>query len=556
MGYPSEHQVIESLKSLVFKSDGSFYRTNGFWHVLMYLRHRACNGIQEKYTFEAFDLAQAAFDINGIILPIKDGEREVYFEPGATQGKDVFKLFRHQDGPRQTYLNRIYTGLTGAGPKQPKLFNATSIALPVTINLLDDWISKFPGYGDNNVFLHEKTHEIICWLFRFGIPKNNNETSFICDHLGGGVLIQSSIVKMQPIPDTNQDLQNDLCKYLGVSESELLALFPNIDEIECGKWIDSSGIDINEFGHVLKSELGKSAINEVNSDISQINSPHNTSDTNKSTEFKNIPLHSLLEEDDQIYIRTLELLNDGFAGVIFSGSPGTGKSWYAREIAIKLTEGDSNNIFFIQFHPGYQYEDFIEGFVPDGQGGFHQEYKTFLRACDRAENTLNNVVIVIDELSRTDTVRVFGETLTYLEKSKRQTPFILASGRTIMIPHNLIILATMNPWDRGVDELDLAFERRFAKIRIDPNPDKLKHFVSKEVLGELTPKFIQFFYMLSTHKNPLCRIGHAYFSNITSEDSLRRIWDNQLCFHFEKVLRHDDEQLTDIKSAWNRIFDN
>lgn len=263
-----------------------------------------------------------------------------------------------------------------------------------------------------------------------------------------------------------------------------------------------------------------------------------------------------IDDDDPIYTRALELLSDGFAGIVLSGVPGTGKSWYAREIAKKLTSNSEENQFYSQFHPGYQYEDFIEGFTPDGNGGFAPSAKVFLVACERARNTPHPVVLVIDELSRTDVIRVFGEALTYLERSKRNLKFTLASGRKTYIPENLHIIGTMNPWDRGVEELDLAFERRFAKLRIDPNPEKLKEHLLQKGLDEIfVRKFLQFFQILSNNKNPLCRIGHAYFSNITSIESVRRVWDNQLSFHFEKVLRHDEDELLSIKSAWMRIFE-
>lgn len=263
-----------------------------------------------------------------------------------------------------------------------------------------------------------------------------------------------------------------------------------------------------------------------------------------------------LSDDDEILIRAVELIDDGFAGVIFSGPPGTGKSWYAREIAQHITGGGADDIFFVQFHPGYQYEDFVEGYSPTPSGSFQRERRTFLKACDQAASTKKKTVIVIDELSRTDVIRVFGEALTYLEVSKRNLPIRLSSGSSLVIPENLIILATMNPWDRGVDELDLAFERRFAKIEMGPSVEILKQLIDSSELGEhIKARLVQFFYITSSHKNPLCRIGHAYFENAKTESALRRLWDNQLRFHFSKILRHDEDEFKNMESAWKRIFE-
>lgn len=264
-----------------------------------------------------------------------------------------------------------------------------------------------------------------------------------------------------------------------------------------------------------------------------------------------------ITDDDSYLLRVNSLLDDGYAGVIFTGSPGTSKSWYARQVALKLAGGEIPQVFFIQFHPGYQYEDFIESFVPNDKGGFELADKIFLRACALAKDNVDkDVVIVIDELSRTDVVRVFGEALTYIEKSNRNLEFQLSSGRYFSIPHNLLILCTMNPWDSGVDELDLAFERRFAKVKFEPDLTILRNELSKGDLSEnMQRKVEQFFFMVSNHQNRLCRIGHAYFLKANNEESLARLWDNQLSFHFERTLKNNSEQLEEIKAAWNRIFE-
>ncbi len=64
--------------------------------------------------------------------------------------------------------------------------------------------------------------------------------------------------------------------------------------------------------------------------------------------------------------------------------------------------------------------------VPDGAGKFTLEEKHQLEKVDVAETVAPKpCFIVIDELSRCDPSRVFGEVLTYIEMTKRDVDFSL-----------------------------------------------------------------------------------------------------------------------------------
>ncbi|HET6996984.1 MAG TPA: AAA family ATPase [Solirubrobacterales bacterium] len=247
-----------------------------------------------------------------------------------------------------------------------------------------------------------------------------------------------------------------------------------------------------------------------------------------------------------------------FGGVIFSGPPGTSKSWIANKIGSVLA-GDPARVNFVQFHPSYQYEDFIQGFVPNELGdGFTMKAKTLLQMSIDASNDLDHTyVLVIDELSRADPGRVFGEALTYVEHSKRGLPFKLASGDSAIIPPNLVVLATMNPLDRGVDEVDAAFERRFAKIAMEADAGVLAKFLdSGGVEDPLRRRLLAFFSKVNAQakRNPLSAVGHTFFIDVEDEQSLQRVWDYQLRFLFEKAYRLDPDGLTEVEADWKRIF--
>ena len=547
MGFPSLFTVIEAAKRLTFADDGhTLIRTKGLWHVLMFLRHRRLHGLNNTYEFNSFDLSEACFDVNGIYLPIEPDSRNSYYEPAASQGNTTAKLFRHREGPRQTYLNRIYTGLTGRGRYQPNLFTASNQSLPTTISLVPNWIDELRAYDGNKAILDARIQEFITWLFRFGIPEENGDSVSIGVHESAGTIKSRFGVQLEPLPDDNTAIIEIVSDYLGLSQNQTNSLFPLISGVTGKDYTADEPITF----HAFELEMSETFAKEINDHF------ENEADLESFFPSLEDDLLSDIDETDENYNRVLELLADGFAGVIFTGPPGTSKSWYASQIGIKLADSDSNRIRFIQFHGSYQYEDFIEGFIPVDGGGFKLVPKHLLEMCEIAEKAKGKkCILVIDELSRSDPARVFGEALTYIEMSKRGMSFRLASGKQFSIPRNLIFLATMNPMDKGVDEVDAALERRFAKIAMNPNADLLKVLLETRGMEKgLQNRVIHFFQNLLSNKNQMCRVGHAYFYGVKDEDGLKRLWQNQLYFHFEKAFRLDPDGFQEIERNWQKIF--
>lgn len=114
-------------------------------------------------------------------------------------------------------------------------------------------------------------------------------------------------------------------------------------------------------------------------------------DVNKTTQESKNPYSKILLESKNI---------------IFRGAPGTGKSYLAKEIAADiisngytdryydLTPEQKKQVEFVQFHPSYDYSDFVEGLRPkmneDGSMGFELQDGIFKAFVDKARKNFED----------------------------------------------------------------------------------------------------------------------------------------------------------------------
>lgn len=133
---------------------------------------------------------------------------------------------------------------------------------------------------------------------------------------------------------------------------------------------------------------------------------------NRIIELLNINSENNMESKYQKYIDLLEANKN----LILTGAPGTGKTFMAKEIAKAM----GAEIGFVQFHPSYDYTDFVEGLRTknDGNGnvGFERRDGVFKEFC---KQSLHKYRPVEDE--ELEEVTTFDEAFDAFIRDLRQT---------------------------------------------------------------------------------------------------------------------------------------
>jgi 5-methylcytosine-specific restriction protein B len=244
--------------------------------------------------------------------------------------------------------------------------------------------------------------------------------------------------------------------------------------------------------------------------------------------------------------------------IVLYGPPGTGKTHRTRDLASRLIrrvalekwkaarffssqeeldEYVKANIVWVQLHPGYGYEEFVRGLRLSADGSTRYVNGLLPRLVERmnavpADERLP-VILVLDEINRTDLSRLFGEAFSLLEN--RDKPVVLPGfdadeePQELALPENLFVIGTMNLIDQSVEELDFALRRRFFWRPAGFEPDPIievneqrwaEHAPAKwgwnRAVGDMTQLAERAMLLnqqiaLSPHLGPQYELGHTYF---------------------------------------------
>lgn len=316
-----------------------------------------------------------------------------------------------------------------------------------------------------------------------------------------------------------------------------------------------------------------------------------------------------------------ELISRGDKNIILTGAPGTGKTFacqsYAREQVsnfiyennLEKAEGKQSAyltvdyfIKTVQFHPGYDYSDFIEGLRPkkvDGSIIYDRKDGIFKNFCRQVVEFNKNhkyanlaesakFFFIIDEINRGEVSKIFGEAFSMIETDKRapvdsksedvsnkvdtqyssliedkdNDPF----QHGFYIPENVYILATMNEIDRSLEAMDFAFRRRFSWLTVEVE-DTLNEIIVNSVLdactnsvfknmSEIEDSFNKLNELIKKNLGSDYMLGGSYLTSLknsskTSVKTLKEeLWNNHLEPIIKDYIKGSEDKIEDYKSKF------
>jgi 5-methylcytosine-specific restriction endonuclease McrBC GTP-binding regulatory subunit McrB len=287
------------------------------------------------------------------------------------------------------------------------------------------------------------------------------------------------------------------------------------------------------------------------------------------------------------------------------GPPGTSKTFYINKLKNAIGRWEQNfrysggrifadesrplhwkdligdreaKFWWLTFHQGISYEDFVLGLrpIPDGSGlRLQPRAGPLLQAAEFAKSG-GASFIIIDEMNRGDLPRILGDFITFMEYGNREAiennltfanlnmnPTNMLESESIIfpegerrielndggyvIPTHLYILGTMNSLDRSVAPVDSAIERRFNRIPLVANPQSLLQAEwpipdsMKVIAIKLLKRLNSIIDENVKHYPEESHLGQAILGTSSNAAALKYAINFRLLPQFKKVLGHNLE---------------
>ena len=255
---------------------------------------------------------------------------------------------------------------------------------------------------------------------------------------------------------------------------------------------------------------------------------------------------------------------------------------FSKEITSKKILFEGEKIIFngdcemVQFHPSYDYTDFVEGLRPNKKANeneisFELKNGVFKNFCIKAAKNLNRkFVFIIDEINRGELSKIFGElfyaidpgyrgekgaiTSQYANLETEETRMKTKNGN-FYVPENVYILGTMNDIDKSVSNFDFAIRRRFTWLNIEAEDNFDSMFESEEELKEYKESARKKMISLNNAITEIeglgkeFNIGPSYFMKIKNyKGNYNLLWDLHISPLLDEYLRGDYEKEKKIEA--------
>ena len=399
------------------------------------------------------------------------------------------------------------------------------------------------------------------------------------------------------IQEKYNELRSD--NYYGYVEFEDCECFYENLEDGVGKW--GQRIDVKKWNDYKKDGIYYPTSSNYKYNTIQEISKEDA--LNIVRALKNDPNFQFKEDTMEDYKKLLE----SNYNLILTGAPGTGKTYLAKQIAAKIIFDDDNKEYtealekddnfknqceFVQFHPSYDYTDFVEGLRPikdsNGNIGFERKDGIFKKFCKEAlKNRSSKFVFIIDEINRGEISKIFGELFFAIdpgyrgESGKVQTQYNnLINNDEIeeddefedgfFVPDNVYIIGTMNDIDRSVESMDFAMRRRFAWKEVEAK--ETQEDILKSLDSNIKQNAIDGMNALNKaiseieSFNSSYHIGASYFLKLKNyynggniEEAFNSLWENHLkglLFEYLRGMPDAESKLEELKSAYNSGCDD